>query len=145
MNKENIEKYLRTWFSLMTRKYSWLRIKFEFSEIEGVYMVSFSPVNQIVLSDEFNNDAMLFADEMNNRYGIEAPLFTDEEELFKLSDAAEIFSRILPSSTIATYAITAHASTSSWASPIIPQVNVQAQKNFHPSSSANENNYALAA
>ena len=33
---------------------------------------------------------MRFEDELNDRYGDDAPLFTDEEELFKLSDNAEI-------------------------------------------------------
>ena len=83
--KEIIEKQLRTWFAQMTKKYSWLRIKFEFNENRGVFMVSFSPVSQIELSNDFNMDAMKFADEMNEQYGNDAPLFTDEESLFKLS------------------------------------------------------------
>ena len=90
MNKEIIETKLRTWFSQMTKKYSWLRIKFEFSEVRGVFMVSFSPVSLIEFSEQFNRDAMKFADEMNAEYGNEAPLFTDEEALFRLSDEAEV-------------------------------------------------------
>lgn len=90
MNKEIIEKQLRNWFSLMTKKYSWLRIKFEFNQRRGVFMVSFSPVSRIEQSDEFNLDAINFADEMNETYGNEAPLFTDEETLFKLSVNAEV-------------------------------------------------------
>ena len=57
--KEIIEKQLRTWFAQMTKKYSWLRIKFEFNENRGVFMVSFSPVSQIELSNDFNMDATL--------------------------------------------------------------------------------------
>lgn len=76
----------------MTKKYSWLRIKFEFNEVRGVFMVSFSPAYQIEHSDEFNLDAMTFADEMNDEYGNEAPLFTDEEALFRLSAEAEVIS-----------------------------------------------------
>lgn len=90
MNKEIIEKKLRNWFSLMTKKYSWLRVKFEFNQRRGVFMVSFSPVSRIEQSDEFNLDAINFADEMNETYGNEAPLFTDEETLFKLSVYAEV-------------------------------------------------------
>jgi len=89
MNRENIEIQLRNWFTRMTKKYSWLRIKFEFNEVRGVFLVSFSPVCQIELSDEFNLDVMNFADEMNANYGNEAPLFTDEEALFRLSAEAE--------------------------------------------------------
>lgn len=52
--------------------------------------MSFSPVSQIELSEEFNREAMQFADEMNAIYGNEAPLFTDEEALFKISDNVHI-------------------------------------------------------
>ena len=90
MNKENTEKELRVWFAQMTKKYGWLRIKFEFNDSRRVFMVSFSPVKQIELSDEFNLDAMHFADKLNNTYGEEAPLFTDEEALFNLSTNAEV-------------------------------------------------------
>lgn len=144
MNKENIEKQLRTWLEQMVKKYSWLRIKFEFSEVESVYMVSFSPLSHIELSDNFNRDAMLFADKMNAEYGVEAPLFTDDEELFRLSEAAEIIHAI-PTSTVTTFVTTAYAPTHSWTSPITPSAYVQTKRNFHPSSSAKENNYASAA
>ncbi len=90
--KEDIEKRLRAWFSQMTEKYAWLRIKFEFNESRGVFMVSFSPLSHIESSDEFNIDVMTFADDMNALYANEAPLFTDEESLFALSPNAEVIS-----------------------------------------------------
>lgn len=92
MMKEDIEKRLRAWFSQMTEKYAWLRIKFEFNESRGVFMVSFSPLSHIESSDEFNIDVMTFADDMNALYANEAPLFTDEESLFALSPNAEVIS-----------------------------------------------------
>lgn len=87
---EDIEKRLTAWFSEMTDKYSWLRIKFEFSERRGVFLVSFSPSACIDASDDFNKDALLFERHINCQYGDYAPLFTDEEELFKLSENAKI-------------------------------------------------------
>ena len=134
--KEIIEKQLRTWFAQMTKKYSWLRIKFEFNENRGVFMVSFSPVSQIELSNDFNLDAIKFADEMNERYGNDAPLFTDEETLFKLSADAETVggysfftaSNQLPYTTI-TSAQPQH-DVCSCASTIIAQTNAQVGKNF---------------
>ena len=90
MIKEDIKIQLDNWFSQITKKYAWLRIKFEFNEERGVFMVSFSPSRHIELSDEFNADAMRFSDEMNALYGNEAPLFTDEENLFTLSSDAEV-------------------------------------------------------
>lgn len=108
MNKELIEKDLRTWFDTMIKKYQWLNIKFEWSQDRGVFLVSFSPVEKIELSDEFNEDAMKFADELNFRYGNDAPLFTDEEALFQLSvDAESIGKKLFISETIYTAAISA--------------------------------------
>lgn len=90
MDRESVKSKLYSWLSSMTMKYSWLRIKFEYKEDRGVFLVSFSPVSQIELSEEFNREAMQFADEMNAIYGNEAPLFTDEEALFKISDNVQI-------------------------------------------------------
>lgn len=108
MNKELIEKDLRTWFDTMVKKYQWLNIKFEWSQDRGVFLVSFSPVEKIELSDEFNEDAMRFADELNAKYGNDAPLFTDEDTLFQLSvDAESIGKKLFVSETIYTAAISA--------------------------------------
>lgn len=149
MNKENIEKQLRTWFSQMTKKYSWLRIKFEFNEVRRVFMVSFSPVNQIELSDEFNRDAMQFADEMNATYGNEAPLFTDEETLFKLSADAKtvggcsFFSAGTTSPYTTIISVQPQHDFSSCASAIIAQTNAQVGKNFRQTQP--EASFAFAA
>lgn len=89
MNNKQIEKDLRTWFDTMVNKYSWLKIKFEYNNDRSVWLVSFAPVDQVETSDDFNKDAMMFANDMNAKYGIDAPLFTDGEELFKLSLTAE--------------------------------------------------------
>lgn len=74
----------------MTMKYDWLQVKLEYKEDRGVFSVSFSPVGQIGLSEGFNREAMQFADGMNAVYGNEAPLFTDGEALFRLSDNVRI-------------------------------------------------------
>lgn len=146
--KEIIEKQLRTWFSQMTKKYSWLRIKFEFNEVRRVFMVSFSPVNQIELSDEFNRDAMQFADEMNATYGNEAPLFTDEETLFKLSANAEtvggssFFSTVNPSPYTTFIPAQPQYDSCSWTSAVAHS-NEQVGKNFRQTKP--EASYAFAA
>lgn len=144
MKKENIEKKLRSWLSEMTKKYCWLRIKFEFSEVEGVYMVSFSPASEIERSDDFNKDAMQFADDMDNEFGPDAPLFTEEEELFKLSETAETMVGHISTTTIAVGPVKVH-NDNSWTSPIAPQVYVEVKKNFRSSASSKEINYASAA
>lgn len=91
MMMEQIEKDLRTWFEAISKKFPWLTIKYEFSQKRNLWLVSFSPVSQIELSDDFNKEAMAFEDEMNAKYGYMAPLFTDEESLFRLSPVAKTF------------------------------------------------------
>lgn len=148
MNKENIEKQLRAWASRMTKKYTWLFIKFEFCESRGVFMVSFSPLNQIELSDEFNLDAMQFADEMNAIYGNEAPLFTDEESLFSLSPNAETIAvrSFVSASAPLHYSTSISAlpqrAVASWASSSV-RTTAPAGKNFRQTQS--EAFYAIAA
>jgi hypothetical protein len=72
MNRGSIKSELYAWLSSMTMKYNWLQVKLEYKEDRGVFLVSFSPVSQIELSEEFNREAMQFADEMNAIYGNEA-------------------------------------------------------------------------
>lgn len=148
MIKDNIEKQLRSWFSQMTKKYTWLRIKFEFNQNRGVFMVSFSPKNHIEDSDEFNIDAMQFADKMNVIYGNEAPLFTDEESLFALSSNAEVVETrsfisvgcSLPYST--SISIQPHRNIGSWASSLT-RTTAPTSKNFRQTPT--EASYAFAA
>lgn len=148
MNKESIEKQLRAWFSQMTKKYTWLIIKFEFNEGRGVFMVSFSPLNKIELSDDFNRDAMQFADKMNADYGDEAPLFTDEESLFSLSSNAEIISacsHISAGSPIyysTSIPVLPQGASGSWASSSV-YTTVPVGKNFRQTHS--ETSYVIAA
>lgn len=122
MIKDTIEQQLREWFTQMTNQYSWLRIKYEFNENRDVFMVSFAPTSKIELSDEFNLAALKFADDMNARFSNNAPLFTDEELLFKLSDNAEViggektFSTISPLRYSTAVSVKTHRSNYSWVS-----------------------------
>lgn len=91
MKIEQIENDLRTWFEYVTNKFSWLNIRYEFNPHRNAWLVSFSPANRIDLSEEFNKEAMDFEDAMYEKYELDAPLFTDEEKLFKLSPWAKTF------------------------------------------------------
>lgn len=88
---EQIRNDLHTWFEYVSNKFQWLNIKYEFNPNRKVWLVSFSPASQIDLSDDFNKEAMAFEDAMYDKYELEAPLFTDEEKLFKLSPLAKTF------------------------------------------------------
>ena len=48
------------WCKRITRKYSWLTVKFEFSDRYDTYLVSFYPSSKIENSEQFNIDAMTF-------------------------------------------------------------------------------------
>lgn len=142
MMKEDIEKRLRAWFSQMTEKYAWLRIKFEFNESRGVFMVSFSPLSHIESSDEFNIDVMTFADNMNALYGNEAPLFTDEESLFALSPNAEVISAPRSFISVGCSSPSSTSISEVWVSSL-NQTTAPAGKNFRQNQV--DPSYALAA
>ena len=113
MNRNKIEEELKSWFKAMIQKYNWLNIRYEYCQIRHVWLVSFSPANRIDLSEEFNADAMDFADKLNEKYGDGAPLFTDEEYLFKLSSyAVEV-------SNAPTFNTMANLSLASWVLDIL--------------------------
>ena len=90
--KENkkMEQELRLWFSQMLDKYIWLSIKFEYNKKRNCFMVSFSSKDTISQNEDFCAEAIAFEDKLNEEYGDDAPLFCDNEELFKLSSDAEV-------------------------------------------------------
>lgn len=90
MAQESIENKLTSWFSQMLEKYNGLTIKYEYSTKHNGYLVSFSADSSILKNDEFSKEAMAFEDKMTEDYGDYAPLFCDNEELFKLSSNAKV-------------------------------------------------------
>lgn len=90
MKREIIKKQLKMWFNQMLQKYTWLSIKFEYNDLEKCFMVSFSPNFIISQDEEFCKEALIFENKMNEVYGDYAPLFCDDESLFKLSSDAEV-------------------------------------------------------
>lgn len=90
MEKNKIEQELRLWFTQMLDKFTWLQIKFEYNRMRDCFMVSFSPEPAVSQDEKFCTEALAFEDKMNEEYGDDAPLFCDNEELFKLSSNAEV-------------------------------------------------------
>lgn len=84
-----MKQLIKQWAKEMVSRFTWLTVKYEFSEKLGTYLISFSPSNKIDKSDGFNIEALAFADKMNDEFGDDAPLFTDDENLFSLSYEAE--------------------------------------------------------
>ena len=90
MKDLRLEKILRRWAQDMVNRYTWLTIRFEYSEKRRVFLVSYSPRQMISGNEPFIRDSMEFEDRMNDIYSDDAPLFCDEERLFRLSPAAEV-------------------------------------------------------
>ena len=90
MRDLDLEQILRRWAQDLVSRYTWLTIRFEYSERRGVYLVSYSPSEKIDESESFARETMEFENRMNDLYDDNAPLFCDEEELFKLSSEAEV-------------------------------------------------------
>lgn len=90
MRDLELEQILRRWAQDLVSRYTWLTIRFEYSERRGVYLVSYSPSEKIDESESFARETMEFENRMNDLYDDNAPLFCDEEELFKLSSEAEV-------------------------------------------------------
>ena len=90
MRDLRLERALRQYAEDLVSRYPWLTIRFEYSEKRSVYLVSYSPAQKINENESFIRESMAFEDRMNDIYDDDAPLFCDDEELFKLSPEAEV-------------------------------------------------------
>ena len=88
MKTENIRNRLTAWSKAITSAYIGLKIRFEYSCSWGVFLVS-CYTDEIADMERFSADVLAFEDEMRDLYGDDAPLFCDNEELFRLSAEAE--------------------------------------------------------
>lgn len=88
---DNLKLQIKNWVNQMIEKYPWLTIKVDFNESINRTLVSFYPLSIIKDNEQFNKDTMAFEDTLYSQYGDNAPLFGDEDKLFKVSDKAEIF------------------------------------------------------
>ena len=91
--KQKLLQRIKEWAEKMVEQYNWLTIKYEYSEFYRTVLVSFSPLEIIDNDDDFNRDTLFFEDAMTAEFGDDAPLFTDEEKLFTLSNDAMIISK----------------------------------------------------
>lgn len=97
--KQKQQQMIKDWAEKMVEKYDWLTIKYEYSDFYRTVLVSFSPSEVIDNDDDFNRDALAFEDLMTAEFGDNAPLFTDEEELFIVSTEATVVAKNVTSST----------------------------------------------
>ncbi len=88
MKAETIKNSLSLWSKRITSEFIGLKIRFEYSESRGVFLVSLY-TDDVDDMERLSIDVMSFEDEMADLYGYDAPLFCDNEELFSLSPEAE--------------------------------------------------------
>lgn len=88
MRIEEIKDKLISWSRCITSEYPGLQVRYEYNESRGVYLVSLT-TGEVDDMERLSVDVMAFEDEMEDAYGYDAPLFCDNEELFKLSSKAE--------------------------------------------------------
>ena len=88
MKDLELEMILRQWAQGMVSRYTWLTIRFEYNKKRDVYLVSYSPEEKA--GDDFVIESIALENRMKELYGDYAPLFCYDEELFRLSPAAEV-------------------------------------------------------
>lgn len=89
MRNLEIRSYIMEWAKKMVKRFNWLTVRFEYSDTYQCYLVSFYYSRVIEDDNPFFIEAISFEDKMNELFLDNAPLFCDEERLFKLSADAE--------------------------------------------------------
>lgn len=85
-----MELTIQNWAKKMVSIYTWLTIKFEYSNKYKTFLVDFIYPAQYGDDENFHREAMAFNDKMCDTYGDDAPLFTNNEKLFSLSENAQV-------------------------------------------------------
>ena len=88
MRIEEVRNKLLSWSQQITSAYVGLKVRFEYSETRGVFLVSLY-TGEVDDMEGLSVDVMSFEDELEDIYGYDAPLFCDNEELFTLGPEAE--------------------------------------------------------
>ena len=96
MKDLELEKILRRWAQELVSRYTWLTIRFEYSEKREVYLVTYAPVWEMDREERFFLESSAFEDRMRETYGDDAPLFCYDERYFKLSPHAEVIRHSKP-------------------------------------------------
>ncbi len=88
MNKTEIENRLIAWFDKMLNLYPNLSFRYEYSEKYGTYIVSYDAPAEVLSNDAFCNDVIQFENESDMAFGEFAPLLTEKNMWFSVSEFA---------------------------------------------------------
>lgn len=90
MDQNVILSSLRDGISKICKEYSFVTFKIEYNVARDVCLCSYRSTNTGEDYERFCKSLLTLSDCLNDCYGVEAPLFTENQELFKMSDNAEI-------------------------------------------------------
>ena len=96
MEKEQLRVLLENWSNLMVRKFDGLTIRFEYNESHQCYLVSYNRLHNNEQANKFYRLLIKFERMFENDYPFNAPLFSENNRLFKLSDKAKTISKNSP-------------------------------------------------
>ncbi len=85
-----MELTIQNWAKEMVDIYNWLTIKYEYSKRYRTFLIDFVYPSQYGNNESFHRAALAFNEKMCETYGDDAPLFTNNEKLFTLSDNAQV-------------------------------------------------------
>ena len=89
VQKEEMQCDLLLMFGQLKAKYPWLEIRYEFSSDWDTYLVSYRPMDKVYEDGELVQQMEKLEDELISKYGDDAPLFCEGDQLFVLSGTAE--------------------------------------------------------
>lgn len=89
MNK-TIANILRIYLSNLCNTYVGLLFRFEYSQEYETFIVSYNAPESMLHDATFCRDLLQIETKLNDTYGDDAPLFTEKERLFTVSDQAEV-------------------------------------------------------
>lgn len=93
MEKEQLTKLLKNWSNLMVSKFDGLTIRFEYNDKYRCYIVSYNRLQNKEQANKFYRYLIKFEKVLEDKYPFKAPLFSENERLFKLSDKAIIITQ----------------------------------------------------
>ena len=88
--KKEMEREICAWGKMMVSKFSWLAVRYEFSERNRTYLINCVHPMEHDADEDYNREIINFYDHVVKKYGdMFYPLITCNSELFGVTDKAE--------------------------------------------------------
>lgn len=90
MDQNTILSSLKEEVSKICKEYSFVTFKIEYNATRDICLCSYQSARVGEDYERFCKSLLMLSDYLNDCYGVDAPLFTENQELFKLSANAEV-------------------------------------------------------